>query len=100
MSPDPTVAPLPVPQVAGLGDAVLAEVGTVVVGMTQPLRLALAAILQALYTYAPGMHRLVGSAPLGAGSWARILLAAVLVLGAAEAIKARSAPDGKEAAGR
>jgi cation-transporting ATPase F len=62
--------------------------------------LALAAILQALYTYAPGMHRLVGSAPLGAGSWARILLAAVLVLGAAEAIKARSAPDGKEAAGR
>jgi len=67
VSPDPTVAPLPAPQVARLGDAVLAEVGTVVVGMTQPLRLALAAILaggHVLFEDVPGLGKTLAARSL------------------------------------
>src|SRR5699024_1874285 len=45
LTDQPTPAPLPVAEVATLGGDVLREVGTAVVGMAQPLRLALAAVL-------------------------------------------------------
>jgi len=52
--------------------------------------LALTVLLQVLYTYVPGLHALLGSAALGVGSWIRIVLAAGVVLAAAEAVKART----------
>ena len=52
--------PLPVPEVAAHGRAVLDEVGTVVVGMRDPLRLALAALLaggHVLFEDVPGLSK-------------------------------------------
>jgi cation-transporting ATPase F len=48
--------------------------------------LALAA-LQALYTYAPFMNDVFGSAPLGAAAWARIAAIAVASYLLVEALK-------------
>ncbi|MEE6280126.1 AAA family ATPase [Georgenia sunbinii] len=69
MSPEPTAAaePLPVAEVARLGGAVLAEVGTAVVGMAQPLRLALAAILaggHVLFEDVPGLGKTLAARSL------------------------------------
>ena len=58
---------LPVTEVARLGDAVLAEVGTAVVGMTRPLRLALAAILaggHVLFEDVPGLGKTLAARSL------------------------------------
>lgn len=57
---DTAHAPLPVPEVARLGDAVLDQVGSVVVGMHEPLRNALAAILaggHVLFEDVPGLGK-------------------------------------------
>lgn len=58
---------LPVTEVARLGQAILAEVGTVVVGMQTPLRTALAAILAAghvLFEDVPGLGKTLAARSL------------------------------------
>jgi len=62
-----TAAPLPVPEVARLSDSVLAEVGTVVVGMQSALRTALAAILaggHVLFEDVPGLGKTLAARSL------------------------------------
>ncbi|MGJ7442425.1 AAA family ATPase [Aquipuribacter sp. MA13-6] len=64
--PDPIV-PLPVPEVARLAQEVLAEVGTAVVGMQGPLRLALAAVLaggHVLFEDVPGLGKTLAARSL------------------------------------
>ncbi|OJV80980.1 MAG: ATPase [Cellulomonas sp. 73-92] len=61
--------PLPVPEVAAHGRAVLDEVGTVVVGMRDPLRLALAALLaggHVLFEDVPGLGKTLAARSLAA----------------------------------
>lgn len=61
--------PLPVPEVAAHGRAVLDEVGTVVVGMREPLRLALAALLaggHVLFEDVPGLGKTLAARSLAA----------------------------------
>jgi MoxR-like ATPase len=61
------VDPLPVAEVARLGHAVLAEVGTVVVGMTDALQTALAAILaggHVLFEDVPGLGKTLAARSL------------------------------------
>ena len=61
--------PLPVPEVAARGRAVLDEVGTVVVGMREPLRLALAALLaggHVLFEDVPGLGKTLAARSLAA----------------------------------
>ncbi|MGI8457885.1 MAG: AAA family ATPase [Propionibacteriaceae bacterium] len=56
----PSVTPLPVPEVARFGAHVLAEVGTVVVGMEESLQTALAAVLaggHVLFEDVPGLGK-------------------------------------------
>ena len=65
--PPPSPRPLPVAEVADLGGDVLREVGTAVVGMTQPLRLALAAILaggHVLFEDVPGLGKTLAARSL------------------------------------
>ncbi len=53
---------------------------------------AIMLVLQMLFTYLPGMHFLFNSAPIGPGSWARILVASVvvsLVIGAEKWIRGK-----------
>ncbi len=68
MTPDPAPArPLPAHEVARLGGAVLTEVGTAVVGMDRPLRLALAAILaggHVLFEDVPGLGKTLAARSL------------------------------------
>ncbi|GCE77322.1 AAA family ATPase [Cellulomonas biazotea] len=62
-----TAAPLPVPDVAAHGRAVLDEVATVVVGMRDPLRTALAAILaggHVLFEDVPGLGKTLAARSL------------------------------------
>jgi MoxR-like ATPase len=62
-----TAAPLSVPEVARLSDSVLAEVGTVVVGMQSALRTALAAILaggHVLFEDVPGLGKTLAARSL------------------------------------
>ncbi len=62
-----TLAPLPPDEVARLAAAVLDEVGTVVVGMEEPLRLALSAILaggHVLFEDVPGMGKTLAARSL------------------------------------
>ena len=62
-----TVQPLPVPEVARLCDRVLAEVGTVVVGMQSALRVALAAVLaggHVLFEDVPGLGKTLAARSL------------------------------------
>ena len=59
--------PLPVADVAALGGEVLREVGTAVVGMAQPLRLALAAVLaggHVLFEDVPGLGKTLAARSL------------------------------------
>ena len=66
-TPDPTAAPLPVAEIAKLANQVLAEVSTVVVGMTDPLRVALAAILaggHVLFEDVPGLGKTLAARSL------------------------------------
>ncbi len=59
--------PLAVPEVAARGQAVLDEVGTVVVGMREPLRLALAALLASghvLFEDVPGLGKTLAARSL------------------------------------
>ncbi|MCL2463683.1 MAG: MoxR family ATPase [Micrococcales bacterium] len=61
--------PLPVPEVAARARAVLDEVGTVVVGMREPLRLALAALLadgHVLFEDVPGLGKTLAARSLAA----------------------------------
>ena len=63
----PAVAPLPVAEVSRLGQQVLAEVGTVVVGMTGALRTALAAVLaggHVLFEDVPGLGKTLAARSL------------------------------------
>ncbi|MEE6273644.1 MoxR family ATPase [Georgenia sp. MJ206] len=65
----PPAAPLTVPDVARLGQEVLAEVGTAVVGMRQPLRTALAAVLaggHVLFEDVPGLGKTLAARSLAA----------------------------------
>ncbi|SDS12461.1 AAA family ATPase [Agrococcus carbonis] len=65
--PAPTLAPMPVARIADLGGEVLREVGTAVVGMAQPLRLALAAILaggHVLFEDVPGVGKTLAARSL------------------------------------
>ena len=68
MTPEPNPArPLPAAEVARLGGAVLTEVGTAVVGMDRPLRLALAAILaggHVLFEDVPGLGKTLAARSL------------------------------------
>ena len=60
-------SPLPVPDVAAHGRAVLEEVGTVVVGMRDPLRFALAALLaggHVLFEDVPGLGKTLAARSL------------------------------------
>jgi len=62
-----TVTPLTVPEVARLSDRVLAEVGTVVVGMESTLRVALAAVLaggHVLFEDVPGLGKTLAARSL------------------------------------
>jgi MoxR-like ATPase len=62
-----TVSPLTVPEVARLSDRVLAEVGTVVVGMESTLRVALAAVLaggHVLFEDVPGLGKTLAARSL------------------------------------
>ena len=62
-----TPAPLPVPDVAARGRAVLDEVATAVVGMAEPLRLALAAVLaggHVLFEDVPGLGKTLAARSL------------------------------------
>jgi MoxR-like ATPase len=62
-----TVTPLTVPEVARLSDRVLAEVGTVVVGMESSLRVALAAVLaggHVLFEDVPGLGKTLAARSL------------------------------------
>jgi MoxR-like ATPase len=62
-----TVTPLTVPEVARLSDRVLAEVGTVVVGMEPTLRVALAAVLaggHVLFEDVPGLGKTLAARSL------------------------------------
>jgi MoxR-like ATPase len=62
-----TVSPLSVPEVARLSDRVLAEVGTVVVGMESTLRVALAAVLaggHVLFEDVPGLGKTLAARSL------------------------------------
>jgi MoxR-like ATPase len=62
-----TVTPLTVPEVARLSDRVLAEVGTVVVGMESALRVALAAVLaggHVLFEDVPGLGKTLAARSL------------------------------------
>ncbi|CAM3362178.1 MoxR family ATPase [Occultella aeris] len=62
-------APLPIEQVARSGAAVLAEVGTVVVGMQAPLRIALASVLaggHVLFEDVPGLGKTLAARCLAA----------------------------------
>ena len=62
-----SVAPLPVAEVARLGEQVLAEVGTVVVGMESALRTALAAVLaggHVLFEDVPGLGKTLAARSL------------------------------------
>jgi MoxR-like ATPase len=64
---EPTTAPLPVAEVARLGQQVLAEVGTVVVGMAGALRTALAAVLaggHVLFEDVPGLGKTLAARSL------------------------------------
>jgi MoxR-like ATPase len=64
-----TPTPLAVPDVAARGRAVLDEVGTVVVGMREPLRLALAALLaggHVLFEDVPGLGKTLAARSLAA----------------------------------
>jgi len=64
---DSTPGPMPVDEVARLGDAVLAEVGTVVVGMQPALKTALAAILaggHVLFEDVPGLGKTLAARSL------------------------------------
>ena len=63
----PPVAPLPVPEVARRGRAVLDEVATAVVGMDEPLRVALAALLASghvLFEDVPGLGKTLAARSL------------------------------------
>jgi MoxR-like ATPase len=63
----PTLTPLTVAEVAERGHAVLAEVGTVVVGMQDPLRTALAAVLaggHVLFEDVPGLGKTLAARSL------------------------------------
>src|SRR5690625_4042214 len=63
----PAPDPLPVPEVARLGGAVLDQVSNVVVGMRQPLRTALAAILaggHVLFEDVPGLGKTLAARSL------------------------------------
>jgi len=65
--PTTTAPPLPVADVARLGGEVLEEVGTAVVGMGRPLRLALAAILaggHVLFEDVPGLGKTLAARSL------------------------------------
>ncbi|GAB2616905.1 AAA family ATPase [Pseudactinotalea suaedae] len=58
--PPPGPEPLPIPEVTRLGQEVLREVGTVIVGMEGPLRTALAAVLaggHVLFEDVPGLGK-------------------------------------------
>jgi MoxR-like ATPase len=64
---EPMTAPLPVAQVSRLGQQVLAEVGTVVVGMTGALQTALAAVLaggHVLFEDVPGLGKTLAARSL------------------------------------
>src|SRR5690625_3060584 len=64
---EPAPAPLSVPEVARLGDAVLDQVRTVVVGMSEALRTALAAILaggHVLFEDVPGLGKTLAARSL------------------------------------
>lgn len=66
-TPATTEAPLPPDQVARLAQAVLDEVATAVVGMTEPLRIALAAILaggHVLFEDVPGLGKTLAARSL------------------------------------
>ncbi|MGC0249637.1 AAA family ATPase [Pseudactinotalea sp. Z1748] len=63
----PVPTPLPVPEVSRLGNDVLDQVADVVVGMTQPLRTALAAILaggHVLFEDVPGLGKTLAARAL------------------------------------
>ena len=63
----PHTPPLSVPQIADLAHQVLTEVSTVVVGMTEPLRVALAAILaggHVLFEDVPGLGKTLAARSL------------------------------------
>ncbi|MDH2444019.1 MoxR family ATPase [Amnibacterium sp. CER49] len=65
----PTENPLPLPEVARLGRTVLDRVGAVVVGMREPLELALAALLaggHVLFEDAPGLGKTLAARSLAA----------------------------------
>jgi len=65
----PAVAPLPVAEVAELGRRILAEVGTAVVGMQDPLKIALATILaggHVLFEDVPGLGKTLAARSLAA----------------------------------
>jgi len=64
-----STTPLAIPDVAARGQAVLDEVGTVVVGMSEPLRLALAALLASghvLFEDVPGLGKTLAARSLAA----------------------------------
>jgi MoxR-like ATPase len=64
---EPTTAPLPVAEVSRLGQQVLAEVGTVVVGMAGALQTALAAVLaggHVLFEDVPGLGKTLAARSL------------------------------------
>lgn len=64
---DPVPTPLTVPEVSRLGNAVLEQVAGAVVGMTQPLRTALAAILaggHVLFEDVPGLGKTLAARSL------------------------------------
>ncbi len=67
--PTDTPIPLPVPEVARLGAAVLERVGSVVVGMREPLRIALATILaggHVLFEDVPGLGKTLAARSIAA----------------------------------
>jgi MoxR-like ATPase len=67
VAPGPPVQPLGVPEVARLGQQVLGEVGTVVVGMEQALPTALAAVLaggHVLFEDVPGLGKTLAARSL------------------------------------
>ena len=66
-APDHTTAPLDVTEIAHLAEQVLTEVATVVVGMREPLRVALAAILaggHVLFEDVPGLGKTLAARSL------------------------------------
>jgi len=65
----PAVAPMPMADVAAAADRVLAAVGTAVVGMTEPLTLALAAVLaggHVLFEDVPGLGKTLAARSMAA----------------------------------